>query len=136
LREARTPRLPAQCEHIRLSGERCGSPAMRGEKHCYFHDYNFNPRYRFHGSIPLPEDAASIQVGITRVIRMLEALPESPKNCALMLYALQTASSNLKRVREEVTALAEESKPEEPSLIDLFKEAIGELTPPPEGCVE
>jgi hypothetical protein len=127
-----------QCEHIRLSGQRCGSPALRGENHCYFHDYTFNPRYRFHGSIPLPEDAASIQVGITRVIRMLEALPESPRNCALMLYALQTASSNLKRVREEVTALAVEAEEQEQAgeanpLIELLRR---ELEAPPEGCVE
>jgi len=143
LREARTPGRPVQCEHIRLSGARCGSPALRGEKHCYFHDYTFNPRYQFHGGIPLPEDAASIQVGLARVIRNLEAEPASSKNYALMLYALQTASSNLKRVREEADAIAEQAaaaeeaaKPKGPSLLDLMKEALGPLEPPPEGCVE
>ena len=150
-REARTPRPPVpalqrdgvlipQCEHIRLSGQRCGSPALRGEKHCYFHDYNFNPRYQFHGNIPLPEDASSIQVGLSRVIRNLEAEPASSKNYALMLYALQTASANLKRVREEAGIVAETNaaaqKAKEPSLLELMKEALGELTPPPEGTCE
>ena len=25
-----------RCEHIRMNGRRCGSPALRGESHCYF----------------------------------------------------------------------------------------------------
>src|SRR2546421_134690 len=129
----------AQCEHVRLSGQRCGSPALRGEKHCYFHDYNFNPRYQFHGNIPLPEDASSIQVGLSRVIRNLEAEPASSKNYALMLYALQTASANLKRVREEAAivaeTVAETQKAKEPSLLDLIKQEL-QLEEPPEGSVE
>ena len=134
--------LPAnilQCEHIRLTGQRCGSPALRGEKHCYFHDFTHNPRYQFHGGIPLPEDATSIQIGLTRVIRNLEAEPASSKNYALMLYALQTASANLKRVREEAAAVAETiadaQKAKEPSLLDLIKREF-ELVPPPEGTCE
>ena len=127
----------AQCEHVRLSGQRCGSPALRGEPRCYFHNA---ARNIYSGGIPLPEDASSIQVGLTRVIRNLEAEPASSKNYALMLYALQTASANLKRVREEAAivaeTVAETQKAKEPSLLELMKEALGELEPPPEGCVE
>jgi hypothetical protein len=128
----------AQCEHVRLSGQRCGSPALRGEKHCYFHDYNFNPRYLLHGGVPLPEDASSIQIGLTRVIRNLEAEPASSKNYALMLYALQTASANLKRVREEAAIVAEANAAEKakgPSLLDLIKQEL-QLEEPPEGTCE
>ena len=132
-----------QCEHIRMGGSRCGSPALRGKSLCYFHDYTTDPRNQYHGGVPLPEDAASIQVGLSRVIRNLEAMPATPKTYALMLYALQTASANLKRVREEANAIAEEAdaaadaqKPKPPSLLDLMKEALGPLEPPPEGCVE
>ena len=117
----------------------CGSPALRGEKHCYFHDYTHNPRNQFHG-IPMPEDATAIQIGLVRVIRNLEAEPASSKNYALMLYALQTASANLKRVREEAAIIAEANaeaqKTKEPSLLDLIKETLGELDPPPEGTCE
>jgi hypothetical protein len=109
----------AQCEHIRISGQRCGSPALRGEKHCYFHDHVHHP-LRNGCHVPIPEDAASIQIGLGHVIRCLEAMPETPKTYALMLYALQTASDNLKRVREEAAiaaeSLAEAKKEEEPSL--------------------
>jgi hypothetical protein len=109
----------AQCEHIRISGQRCGSPALRGEKHCYFHDHVHHP-LRNGCHVPIPEDAASIQIGLGHVIRCLEAMPETPKTYALMLYALQTASTNLKRVREEAAiaaeSLAEAKKEEEPSL--------------------
>ena len=129
-----------QCEHIRISGQRCGSPALRDQKHCYFHDYSFNPANRFKGGIPMIEDATAIQIGLLRVIRNLEAEPASSKNYALMLYALQTASANLKRVREEAAimdeTIADAQKAKEPSLLDLMKEALGELDPPPEGCVE
>jgi len=128
-----------QCEFIRISGQRCGSPALRDQKHCYFHDYTHNPRYQFHGGIPMPEDATAIQIGLLRVIRNLEAEPASSKNYGLMLYAFQTASANLKRVREEAAlvaeTIAEAHKAKEPSLLDLIKREL-ELVPPPEGTVE
>ena len=71
------PARPLQCEHIRISGQRCGSPALRGEARCYFHNTVRNP----YGGIPMPEDAASIQIGLNRVIRNLEAEPPSSQHC-------------------------------------------------------
>jgi hypothetical protein len=32
-----------RCQHIRMNGRRCGSPALRGENYCYFHDTINNP---------------------------------------------------------------------------------------------
>jgi hypothetical protein len=130
-----------QCEHIRISGQRCGSPALRDHKYCYFHDYSFNPANRYKGGIPMIEDATSIQVGLLRVIRNLEEEPSSSKNYGLMLYALQTASANLKRVREEAAVLAETvaaaQKAKAPSLFELLKKELeSELDPPPDDCVE
>jgi hypothetical protein len=122
-----------------MSGQRCGSPALHGHKFCYFHDYTNDPRTQFHGGVPVPEDAASIQVGLARVIRNLEGLPESPKTYALMLYALQTASANLKSVREEANALAiveeKAAAPKGESLLDLMRREL-QLEEPPEGTVE
>jgi hypothetical protein len=121
-----------------MSGQRCGSPALRGKNLCYFHDYTTDPRTQFHGGVPLPEDAASIQVGLARVIRNLEAMPESPKTYALMLYALQTASANLRSVREEAKALAiaeEAVAPKGESLLDIMRREL-QLIEPPEGTVE
>src|SRR5262249_10098465 len=60
-----------QCQHLRLSGQQCGSPALRGLKFCYFHDYVRNP-YSAGSGVPMPEDAAAIQIGLGRVIRCLE----------------------------------------------------------------
>jgi hypothetical protein len=31
------PNIP-QCQHIKLNGVRCGSPALRGKDLCYFHN--------------------------------------------------------------------------------------------------
>ena len=131
-----------RCEHLRLSGQQCGSPAMRGQKFCYFHDTVRNPYSAGHG-VPMPECAVSIQIGLGRVIRCLEGMPETTKTYALMLYALQTASANLKRVREDeriaaetqaaATADAEKAKTE--SLFEILKRELA-LEPPPEGTVE
>jgi hypothetical protein len=120
-----------------MSGQRCGSPALRGKNLCYFHDYITDPRTQFHGGVPTPEDAASIQVGLARVIRNLEAEPASSKNYALMLYALQTASANLKSVREEAKALAiaEAAAPKGESLLDIMRREL-QFVEPPEGTEE
>jgi hypothetical protein len=130
--------LPAnipQCDHIRITGQRCGSPCVRGKNYCYFHDYarELNTGRRV-GAL-LPEDAFSIQAGILRVINMLEDMAPSPKTCALMLYALQTASANLKRVREDSDSIAEDSKPQEETLLEIMRREL-QLEPPPEGTCE
>ena len=127
-----------QCKHIRITGQRCGSPAVHGKKYCYYHDYACDLNHGVNVGPLMPEDANSIQAGILRVIVMLEQMPPSPKTCALMLYALQTASANLKRVREDSAALAEAeeaAKPKGESLLDLMRREL-KLEPPPEGTVE
>jgi hypothetical protein len=46
--------------------------------------------------LPTLEDANSIQLGLAGVIRQLVHRDINPKTAALLLYALQTASANLK----------------------------------------
>jgi hypothetical protein len=52
-------------------------------------------------SIPLPEDANSIQMGLGEVLRHLAARRLDHRTAALMTYTLQTASSNLKHTSFE-----------------------------------
>ena len=93
----------ARCCYIKPSGERCGSPAMRGIDLCYYHDrYQPKPGYR---NLPCLEDPHSVQCAIQEVIEdMLNGLLDY-KKAALALYGLQTAASNLKQMR-----IAEEKK--------------------------
>jgi hypothetical protein len=53
-----------RCQHTRLNGQRCGSPALRGESHCHFHNriqdraLAAEDREPF---LPFVEDATSLQ---------------------------------------------------------------------------
>jgi hypothetical protein len=51
--------------------------------------------------LPTLEDANSIQVALADVIRMLRTQEVDHRTAALMLYAMQTASSNLKHTSFE-----------------------------------
>ena len=88
-----------RCEHIRMNGRRCGSPALRGGKYCYFHDSVENPSGSY--SLPFPEDATSLQYGVMMVIRMLISGHVEIKRCWALLYALQIASANLRTFAAE-----------------------------------
>ncbi len=74
------------CEHIKASGIRCGSPAPKGERLCYFHkslgqalpirsvlfdpclDQRPDPTGNRILMMPLLEDAASIQMAYMQVL--------------------------------------------------------------------
>ena len=88
-----------RCQHIRMNGRRCGSPALRGEEYCYFHDTIENPSGSY--SLPFPEDATSLQYGVMMVIRMLISGHVEIKRCWALLYALQIASANLRTFAAE-----------------------------------
>jgi hypothetical protein len=95
---------PNRCQHIKINGTQCGSPALRRNKFCFFHKKWHEQRIRINGrqarrarSIDLPvlEDANSIQVAIMQIMRMIMSGELDTKKAGLLLYGLQTASSNL-----------------------------------------
>ncbi len=88
-----------RCQHIRMNGRRCGSPALRGESYCYFHNCVEDTRRDY--SLPFPEDATSLQYGVMMVIRMLISGHVEYKRCWLLLYSLQIANSNLQAFAAE-----------------------------------
>jgi hypothetical protein len=99
-----------RCQHIKVNGTQCGSPALREEKLCFFHtqwtrkNREIHPEMhesRWNITLALLEDANSIQMGLGEVMRMLVTRLIDHKTAALMLYALQTASSNLKHTSFE-----------------------------------
>ncbi len=105
------PNSIPRCEHIKVNGTQCGSPALRRNHFCYFHKrwhetrivLNANRARRGRAALDLPvlEDANSIQVSLMQVMRLILSGQVDPKTAGLLLYALQTASSNLGRINFE-----------------------------------
>jgi hypothetical protein len=99
-----------RCHYIKVNGTRCGSPALRNQKLCYFHERWHEQRVTLRGypgeqnqvQLPVLEDANSIQMALTQVMRLVLDQKISNKEAGLLLYALQIASNNLKRTKFEV----------------------------------
>jgi len=99
-----------RCQHVKMNGTQCGSPALRRRRLCYFHERIRREQARIaaDGSakrrfdLPLLEDANSVQVALMKVIQMLGSGEMDHKTAGLILYALQTASVNLRNAEFEV----------------------------------
>ena len=99
-----------RCQHVKINGTQCGSPALRRRRHCFFHDRVRRERAKIAAQasglrrfdLPLLEDANSVQVALMKVIQMLGCGQMDHKTAGLILYALQTASVNLRNAEFEV----------------------------------
>ena len=117
-----------RCEHIKIDGTPCGSPALTDNRFCFFHDrfreqhvtLNQKPSEPAVMSLPVFEDAASIQVALRDVMRLLLTDQIDCKKAGLLLYALQTASSNLARMPKPVP-------PEEEDWSNVSHESLWEV---------
>ena len=114
-----TPRMsefPNRCQHLKVNGTQCGSPALRRNRFCFFHKRFQTERLSLHKSevnqararrraatihLPVLEDANSIQVSLMQIMRLLALGHLDLKTAGLLLYALQTASANLRRTNFE-----------------------------------
>jgi len=110
------------CEHIKASGFRCGSPAAKGERLCYFHkglgqalpirsvlfdpcldqQHQQGPRIMM---MPLLEDAASIQMAYMQVLGAILYNEVDTRKGRAMLSALHGAQRNMKVVKREMAAV-------------------------------
>ena len=102
------PNRILRCQHIKVNGTQCGSPSLRETRFCYYHIRYHWPelevlenKLEFRLSLPTLEDANSIQISLAKVMEQLVMQEIDHKTAALMLYALQTASMNLKRTSLE-----------------------------------
>jgi hypothetical protein len=93
---------PTTCHHIFTDAHRCGSPALRGERFCYFHHPTRLPvqdtyarRSRRGFDIATPTDPAALQQALHQVIRRLAANKLDVHRAGLLLYSLQIAAQNL-----------------------------------------
>ena len=98
-----------RCAHIKTNGTQCGSPALRDRRYCFFHkkwqgqriSLNAQPPAPYSFTMPVLEDADSVQVALMQVMRLILAGQLDPKIAGLLLYALQTASLNLRQMKLE-----------------------------------
>jgi hypothetical protein len=131
-----------RCRHIKVNGTQCGSPALRNKNFCFYHQQNrpmsvpcyYEQEYPL-GEIDLPlfEDAHSIQAVLRQVVQMVMQKRLERKNASLLLYALQIASSNLKRMelekpQPEQVVIDLETKSETP-MAALIEEETARETP-------
>jgi hypothetical protein len=93
-----------RCQHIKVNGVQCGSPAKRDELHCFFHDQcrrisrqiNLKPSEPGLITLPTLEDANSIQLALAELMRLVVTQQIEHRTASLPLRILRTASSNLK----------------------------------------
>jgi hypothetical protein len=98
-----------RCQHLKMNGVQCMSPALKWRRLCFFHNRirreqarnarDESTQRRF--ELPLLEDANSVQVSLMKVMQMLGSGRLDHKTAGLMLYALQTASCNLRNLSFE-----------------------------------
>jgi hypothetical protein len=97
-----------KCRHIHAAGHRCGSPCLRGEHFCYFHHLSHRPLKIRDGVTPQPadtvftlphiEDHSGIHLALADVLARIADRTVDPKRAGLLLYGLNTASLNLRRM--------------------------------------
>lgn len=104
---------PDRCQHLKINGTQCGSPALRRNRFCFFHKRFQDERIRLAADrkrrgiatfiLPVLEDANSIQMALQQVMCLLVSGDIDHKTASLLLYALQTASSNLRQTKFEAS---------------------------------
>jgi hypothetical protein len=94
------------CTHIKVNGIPCGSPAMRGEVFCYFHQRMIRgvrtPAHPRLHPIALIEDPASIQASLMEVVNALVRNTIDLRRAQLILRALHIAVRNSPRAHFDI----------------------------------
>lgn len=104
-----------RCQHIKMNGTQCGSPALHSRRQCFFHERirrerakiakDMSTQRRF--DLPLLEDANSVQVALMKTLQMLGSGRLDHRTAGLMLYGLQTASVNMRQANFEAEDVTE-----------------------------
>jgi hypothetical protein len=94
-----------RCQHIKVDGVQCGSPALRGERRCHFHDRwervdrgATGPSALGSNVLPALEDANSIQLALAEVMRLAIMGHIEYRVFSLLLSALRIAAANVKHL--------------------------------------
>jgi len=98
------------CRHVKENGAYCGSPALQGRQHCYYHLTHRARRLRralaLSRNQPCPlvlpplEDLGSVPVALSEIVQALAAGQLDHRSAGLMLYAIQQATTVFLRVAQ------------------------------------
>jgi hypothetical protein len=94
------PHIPLQCFHKDFNA-RCGSPALKGEYFCYFHNPKYTPARILIDpttsgfELPPLNDRATIQQALTDISSRIARNTIDAKRAGLLLYSIQHAILNL-----------------------------------------
>lgn len=99
------PNIP-QCRHIKVDGQRCGSPAVTGNPFCYFHK-GIRKRPQTLRLPPL-EDSHSLALGVDRIVQSLVEGRIERSDATALLYAIQVSQNLMKAVSERNQVIAAE----------------------------
>jgi hypothetical protein len=90
------------CEHIKIDGNPCGSPAMHDSDYCYFHDrvHDLNdlpggPDYH----PPLLDDPLAIQLFMMQIANAQACGSIDDRSAEFLLKIARTATANLRLAR-------------------------------------
>jgi hypothetical protein len=94
------------CTHIKVNGVRCGSPALRGEVFCYFHQRMIRgvrtpPKSRIH-PMALIENPAAIQASLMEIINAVVRNQIDLQRARIVLRALHIAVKNSRDVHFDI----------------------------------
>src|SRR3954467_12339920 len=97
-RLARAAHAP-RCVQVKTNGLRCGSPAMRRNPYCYFHDRYLNQPYE--DTFPPFEDGNAVQFALMQIVERLrrETFRDGavdPRFIKPLIFAVKTAAQNLR----------------------------------------
>ena len=122
-----------QCHNYQApSGQRCGSPALKGEYYCYHHHIKHANRKNHRVLIdpevtcmelPLIEDRASIFVALAAVVHRLAENTVDTRRAGQMIYGLQVALQVLPPLSAPVAKTA--ANPGAPPSRPLYRRSGG-----------
>jgi hypothetical protein len=127
------PNTPRRCTHIKVTGHRCGSPALKGEYFCYFHTRIVKgyaaarPDQRLLPAA-LIEDGESLQLALMELIDQLYKGMIDPKHASLILRALHIGVKNIRNIRFD--CLHEDMVTDTPDYHEQYRNEHPEKYPP------
>jgi hypothetical protein len=80
-----------RCQHIKFSGDDCGSPALRGQEYCHFHAQTHAGCV----DIPVIEDQRSLQVAFARLASQVVSNKIDATHARVLLQILESAGRAL-----------------------------------------
>jgi hypothetical protein len=88
------------CHHLHPTGNRCGSPALRGEQFCFYHHPTRRPPVRTRLSnppfyVPPIADPETLQIALSEILRRVADKTLDTRRARLLVTTLEMAKDNL-----------------------------------------